>query len=269
MEEKAGYIPSADGNRIAWLQLLRDGTGDDLPGAPHSGGRAVPGIVFLCGFNSHMGGTKASYLKSYAEGRNLTYTRFDYRGHGRSGGRFGEFTVGDWIDDALAVLDGVASGPQILVGSSMGGWIALALAKARPERIAGMVLIAPAPDFPRKLLLPSLPEQAHRALAETGVWMRPSEFGSESYPITRRLIEESGAHEVLDGPPVAVNGPVRIMHGTEDEVVPASHVMKVMEAVSAPSVVLELVKGGDHRLSRPSDLDLLALQITRVVEGKA
>ena len=135
--------------------------------------------------------------------------------------------------------------------------MALMLARDRAPRIAGLVLIAPAPDFPRKLMLPNLPEAARADLQDTGVWLRPSEFGDAPYPITQKLIDESRQHEVLDGPPVVVNGPVTILHGTADDVVPLTHAQSVANWVQGDPVTLTAIEGGDHRLSTPSDLDRL------------
>lgn len=216
-----------------------------------------PGVMFCGGFHSNMDGGKALDLHARCFHGGIGFTRFDYRGHGLSGGDFADGTIGDWAADARLVLDRVCAGPQIIVGSSMGAWIALLLAKARPERVAGLVLIAPAPDFPRRLMLPALPAEARDALKRDGVWYRPSEFEDDPYPITRRLIVESAAHELLGGPPVAVDGPIHLLHGTEDEVVPLSHAEAILHWIGRKDAVLEVVAGGDHRLSDPDALNRL------------
>lgn len=201
-----------------------------------------------------MTGTKASYLDGWAARSERGYTRFDYRGHGASDGQFVDGTIGDWFSDALAVLDQVTEDPQIVVGSSMGGWIALLLARERPERVAGLILIAPAPDFPRKLMWPSLPDNARATIERDGLWARPSEFEDDAYPITKRLIEESAAHEILNGPPIPFLGPVRILHGARDEVVPLSHAERCLEVTMSEDVLMTVTKSGDHRLSTDADL---------------
>lgn len=228
-----------------------------------------PGVLFCGGFHSDMDGGKATFLHARAAEEGIAFTRFDYQGHGRSSGAFAEGTIGTWFADALFVLDRLTEGPQVIVGSSMGGWMALLLARARPDRVAGLVLIAPAPDFPRKLMAPSLPEEARRALQETGVWDRPSEFADESYPITARLIEDSAAQELLDGPAIPISGPVHILHGLADEVVPFDHARRVVDLVAAPSVALEAIKGGDHRLSTDEDLARLWARVQAVRDAAA
>jgi len=203
--------------------------------APDSGNRACDGILFCGGFNSNMAGTKARHLDAFCTDNGLGYTRFDYQGHGQSSGRFQDGSIGLWAADALAVLDHAASGRQLIIGSSMGAWIAMLLAKARPERVAGLILIAPAPDFAQRLMWPSLPESARQQILETGSWNRPSEFEDEDYPITRHLIDESREHHLLDGPPVAFHGPVRILQGDGDEVVPVPH------ALAPPGLLLQMM----------------------------
>lgn len=237
--------------RIAYRDIPRNAS------SPRAESDETPGILFCGGFHSNMDGGKAAFLSDRCAAVGLGFVRFDYRGHGLSGGAFADGTIGDWYDDARLVFDTVCDGPQIVVGSSMGGWMALLLARDRPERIKGLVLIAPAPDFPRRLMLPQLDAAARQALDRDGVWHRPSEFEDDPYPITRALIEESAQHEVLGGPRIAVNGPVHILHGTNDEVVPLAHAHRVAEQVTADRVDLEVVEGGGHRLSDPPDLERL------------
>lgn len=238
MTETEGRLTREDGATVAYRQR---------PGA-------APGVLFCGGFHSDMTGAKASFLSEWCAARGRAFTRFDYRGHGASSGRFEDGTIGTWFDDALAVLDAVAAGPRIVVGSSMGGWMALMLARARPARVAGLVLLAPAPDFPRRLILPALPSAALAALEADGRWDRPSAYGDEAYPLTWKLIAESRDHELLDGPPIPVAGPVHILHGDADPDVPWRHGRRCLDIVDAPEAVLHLIKGADHRLSSPGDL---------------
>lgn len=217
-----------------------------------------PGVMFCSGYHSTMEGDKATWLDTVCARVGQAYTRFDYQGHGGSSGAFKDGTIGLWRDDALAVLDQVAQGPQIVVGSSMGAWIALLLAEARPDRVQALLLIAPAPDFPHRLMWPSLDADARATLERDGIWSQPSAFEEDPYPVTMRFIEESREHEVLNGTPVAFDGPVRILHGTLDDVVPTAHALACLDAVTSNDATLTLVKGGDHRLSTPADLDRLA-----------
>lgn len=232
-------------------------TGEKIAYRHARGKSGRPGVLFCGGFHSDMEGTKASFLHRKLSGCGRAFVRFDYRGHGRSSGRFEDGTIGDWYADALAVLDRVCEGPQTVVGSSMGAWMAMLLSRDRPGRIASLVLIAPAPDFPRKLLWPSLPAEGRRAIKRDGAWPRPSEFEDDPYPITRKLIEESAAHELLDGPPIPFTGPVRILHGLRDEVVPLAHAERCLEAFGSDDVQLTVTKAGDHRLSKDADLERL------------
>lgn len=223
----------------------------------------MPGVVWLPGFRSDMASTKASALASWSRERGFELTRFDYSGHGRSGGRFEDATVGQWIEDAEAAIVRLTRGPQLLVGSSMGGWIALLIARKAfgagsllSGRIAGLVLIAPAWDMTETLMRKGLPEEAHRALAADGVWMRPSRYGDGPYPITRRLLEEGGRHTIA-GTDIPVGCPVRIVHGMQDPDVPWRHSLDLVDMLAGGDVRLTLVKDGEHRLSRRMDLELL------------
>ena len=216
---------------------------------------AGPEVMFLTGFRSDMEGSKAVALDAWAERTGRALVRFDYSGHGRSEGRFEDGTIGLWLEDALAVFDALVRRPAVLVGSSMGGWLSLLLARARPDACAGLVLVAPAPDFTTRLMEPSLPEEARAAIARDGVWLRPSEYG-EPIPITRALLEESRAHLLLDGP-IEVGCPVHILQGVADADVPWGHATELVGKLAGEDVVLTLVKDGDHRLSRPQDLDRL------------
>lgn len=227
-----------------------------------------PGIVWLGGFKSEMTGTKAQALDAWAAREGRAYLRFDYLGHGRSSGDFRKGTISRWLGDALAAIDGLTVGPQILVGSSMGGWLALLAARHRPEKATGLLLIAPAADFTEALLWARLPSEARRQIVEQGEWQRPSAYDPEPYPITRGLIEDGRKHLLMNGP-IRLACPVRILQGMEDPDVPWDHALKLTQLIEG-DVTLTLVKQGDHRLSKPEDLvliertlDGLAMDITR------
>lgn len=217
---------------------------------------AAPTFVWLGGFKSDMAGTKAQRLAEWAHARGQGFVRFDYSGHGQSGGAFTDGTIGAWAGDAVAVIDKLTSGPLVLVGSSMGGWISLLAARARRERIAGLLLIAPAADFTERLMWASFPAEVRDQIMQTGRWERPSAYDPEPYVITRRLIEDGRRDLVMDGP-IPFAGPVRILQGGADPDVPAAHAEAVYACIDSPNKDFILVGDGDHRLSRPQDLDLL------------
>jgi pimeloyl-ACP methyl ester carboxylesterase len=220
-------------------------------------GRA-PGLLWLGGFHSDMKGTKALALEAFAAQHGRACVRFDYSGHGESGGEFADGTISHWLEEAVAVVAQCCEGPQIVIGSSMGGWIALLLARELAKRpdvsasIAGMVLIAPAPDFTEALMWASFPPKVRKQIETTGVWLRPSEYG-EPYPITRALIEDGRKHLVL-GAGIALGCPVRILQGRQDPDVPWQHAFRLAERLPADDVVLTMIPDGDHRLSRPQDI---------------
>jgi pimeloyl-ACP methyl ester carboxylesterase len=224
-----------------------------------------PGVIFCNGFKSDMTGGKVLALESWCAGAGRQFTRFDYQGHGASSGKFEDGTIGKWKADTMAVLDEVTSRPQIVVGSSMGGWMAFLLAVARTERIVGIVGIAPAVDFTQALLWPRMTDEARRQVEEEGVWYRPSEYDLEPYPITKALIEE-GRNNLLMPGPIPFYGPVRLIHGMRDEAVPWEHSLKIADAVASDDVELSLVKDGEHRLSRNSDLDRLISTVQNVIK---
>jgi len=211
------------------------------------------GIVWMGGFHSDMLGEKATLLHRAATKAGRSYVRFDYLGHGESGGRFEDGTIGRWRSDALEVLDRLTDGPQVVVGSSMGGWIALLSALAKPERVKGLVLLAPAPDFTDKLMWASFDESQKRQIMEDGFWTRPSPYDASGYPITRELIQEGREWNVLDGE-IAIDAPVRILQGGLDTDVPWTHSLDLADKLRSKDVVWSLVKDGDHRLSRPQDI---------------
>ncbi|WP_332772115.1 alpha/beta fold hydrolase [Phenylobacterium sp.] len=246
MTETSGFLKRRDGARIAWRRVAGAG----------------PTVVWLGGFKSDMAGTKAQALADWALTRGRSYVRFDYFGHGESDGDFAQGTITRWREDALAVLDELAQGPVVLVGSSMGGWIACLAAAAAPERVKAMVLIAPAPDFTEKLMSPEITAAGRAELKATGVWMRPSDYG-DPYPITAALLEDGARWSILPGP-VNVDAPVRILQGGEDPDVPWRHALELAQAIRGHDVVFSLIKDGDHRLSRPQDIARLIAAVEEV-----
>lgn len=238
----------ADARDIAVLR--REGTGPD--------------VVFLIGFRSDMAGSKATALDAWGAETGRAVVRFDYSGHGRSGGRFEDGTIGRWLEEAEAIVARVCRRPVVLVGSSLGGWIALLLAqKLKAERaVAGLVLVAPAADFTARLMEPAFSEEAREALARDGVYYRPSAYG-DPYPITRTLLEESRAHLLLGGS-IDVGCPVHILQGVRDVDVPWGHAVETVSRLATDDVVLTLVKDGDHSLSRPQDLARLIAAVEAV-----
>lgn len=222
-----------------------------------------PGVVFLGGFRSDMTGSKALALQAWAEATGHAFLRFDYSGHGASHGAFTEGAVSDWRDDALAVIEILTDGPQILVGSSMGGWIALLLARDMPHRVAGLVGIAAAPDF-TEAMWDAFTLAERTSLLETGLIHRPSDYSVEPYPITWRLIEDGRQLRVLDGP-LPLPFPVRLLQGTADTDVPPAVALALLGHVSSPDLRLTLVRDADHRFSSPSCLTLLTETVEEVL----
>ena len=231
-------------------------SGADLSGA---------GLVWLSGFNSDMQGSKVLALEAWAAGHGHPFLAFDYSGHGMSDGDFADGTISAWREDSLAAIDALTEGPQILVGSSMGGWMALLAALARPERIAGLILIAPAPDFTETLMWPEFSPAVQQEIIETGVHMRPSDYG-EPYPITRALIEDGRQWQILDAP-IAFTGPVRILQGMDDPDVPWIHAQRLVNALTSPDLIFTLIKDGDHRLSREQDIARLLSTAGEIVRA--
>jgi len=227
----------------------------------HNPGRE-PGVLFCTGFRSDMTGGKAVSLGASCRDRDQQYTRFDYRGHGQSSGVFADSTIGDWLNDTVAILDSVTTGPQIVVGSSMGGWIAFLLARARPHRIAAIVTIAPAVDMTQRTLA-NLPDDAKHQLEENGVWMRPSEYEPDGYPITQKLLDEGAGHILLNDP-IPFAGPVRILHGMQDDAVPWSLSLDISDALVSNDVEITFVKDGDHRMSEPNGIKRLLSMVSAV-----
>ncbi|MDI1282793.1 MAG: alpha/beta hydrolase [Reyranella sp.] len=226
-----------DGNRVAYAKTR---------------GRA-PTVIFLGGFRSDMTGTKAVALEDWAQRTGRAFLRFDYLGHGQSSGRFEDGTIGRWLDDSLAAIDQLTTGPLVLVGSSMGGWLSLLVARARPQRLAGMVLIAAAPDFTERMLLKGLSAQDRIALERDGRLERPSQYSPEPSVFTWKLIEEGRNHLLLDKK-LTLPCPVRLLHGQSDPDVPWEYSLQIAQHLEAPEVITTLIKGGDHRLSTSADI---------------
>ena len=250
-----------DDNSLRFLEIGAGSERRAIAVREHSG--AGPGLFWLSGYKSDMKGTKAAALARWAEEAGRAIVRFDYSGHGESGGVFTDGTIGRWLADALAVFEACCRGPQILIGSSMGGWLALLMIRALRQRpqigpasVAGLVLIAPAVDFTEELMWKRFPPAIKRDLEETGVWARPSDYSPEPYLVTRQLIDEGRNHLLLGGM-IETGCPVRILQGVEDPDVPWRHAVELVSRLASDDVVLTLVKDGDHRLSRPEDIERL------------
>ncbi len=248
-EVQRGDIASASGDLLAYEHL--EGRG--------------PGIVFCPGFNSDMRGTKAEALLRWCRERGRACLRFDYRGHGESGGRFEDCTLGDWYADLLQILATVAGGPRVLVGSSMGGWLALLAARARPQQVVALQLIAPAPNFTERLLQ-RLSDIQRASLRVSGHCEVASEYDSEPYRISQALIEESRRH-YLDSPRIDITAPVRIIHGQLDETVPWQVSLNLAEQLRSDDIELQLVKSGDHRLSEAEDIVRMLTQLELLLDS--
>ena len=229
-----------------------------------------PGLFWLGGFMSDMRGTKAEALDNWAAAQGRACTRFDYSGHGESGGDFAHGTISRWLEESLAVFTHFCRGPQIAVGSSMGGWMVLLLARelnrlakagTPAASVTGMVLIAPAPDFTEALMWKRFPPEIKKQIEEKGSWSRPSDYSEEPYLITRALIEDGRKHLLLGGL-VETGCPVRILQGVKDPDVPWQHATELVSRIARDDVVLTLVKDGDHRLSRPEDIDRLIAAVS-------
>jgi len=221
-----------------------------------------PGVVFLGGFMSDMTGTKAAHLDGWAEARGRAFLRFDYSGHGASSGAFEDGCIGDWAEDAMAAIGALTDGPQVLVGSSMGGWVALLVARALPQKVAGMVTIAAAPDFTEDGYWAAFSEAQRDEVMTRGVFRVPSDYG-DPYPITRRLIEDGRANLVLREP-LRLPWPVRFLQGTADADVSVDTALRLLDHATGDDLRLTLVKGADHRFSTPPCLSLIETAIDEV-----
>lgn len=246
------HLKTPQGRSIAYHRTTGDG----------------PGVVFLGGFRSDMEGTKALWLQDWAERQGRAYLRFDYSGHGQSSGAFEDGAIGDWFEDALAAITALTEGPQILVGSSMGGWIAALVAREMPERVAGFVGIAAAPDFTEDGMWARFDAAQRAQLMEAGQVELPSDYDDGPYVITRRLIEEGRERLVLRAP-LPMPFPVRLLQGTEDEAVSRETALRLLDHIDGPDVRLTLVKGADHRFSTPDCLRLIAHAIHSVTMARS
>lgn len=242
------YLTTPQGRHIAYHQL---------PGKE-------PGLVFLGGFRSDMTGSKAMHLQAWAAESGRAFLRFDYSGHGQSRGAFEDGTISDWREDAATVIEILTEGPQVLVGSSMGGWIALLLARDMPERVAGLVGIATAPDFTERMWDHEFTLADRTRLLEEGLLLRPSDYSDEPYPITRRLIEDGKQNLVLDTP-LHLPLPVRLLQGTADSDVPQATALRLLDHIASPDLQLTLVRDANHRFSSLSCLTLLGRTVEDVL----
>ena len=241
------FLTTPQGRRIAYHRTA--GTG--------------PGVVFLGGFKSDMGGTKAVFLQDWAARTGRAFLRFDYSGHGESGGEFLDGAIGDWFEDALAAITTLTAGPQVLVGSSMGGWISLLVARAMPERVAALVGIAAAPDITEDSMWEGFTADQRAEMTTTGRVVLPSDYDPAGYVITRRLIEEGRGRLVLRSP-LNLPFPVRLLQGTADADVPPEVALRLLGHATGPDIRLTLVKGADHRFSTPDCLELIAQTVEDV-----
>lgn len=244
------FLEKPDGARLAYHKLE---------------GRS-PGIVFCGGLASDMTGTKAMALEEHAKQTGQAFLRFDYQGHGQSSGKFIDGTIGLWHSDALAVFDALTDGPQIVVGSSMGGWQMLLLARARPKQIAGLVGIAAAPDFTEDLMWNNFSDEIKETLRSEGVYYEPSEYSDEPYALTMNLIVEGRNRLLLRGDSLDINVPVRFLHGMSDADVPYEVSIKAADHLTSDDVEVRLIKGGDHRLSTDSNLAVLKETVAELSE---
>ena len=250
----------------AFIEVGKDSGARSIAVRARTGG--APGLFWLGGLNSDMQGTKAIALDAWAGTRNRACIRFDYSGHGESGGAFIDGTIGRWLEESIAVFEQFCAGPQVVIGSSMGGWMALLLAREMARRpanrasLAGLVLIAPAPDFTEELMWKGFSPEIRQEIVTQGMWLRPSQYG-EPYPITRALIEE-GRNHLLLGSTIEVGCPVRILQGAQDPDVPWQHAFALTHRLPSDDVVLTMIQDGDHRLSRPQDIARIIAAVAEI-----
>ena len=250
----------------AFIEVGEDGAWRRIAVRVRSGG--APGLFWLGGFNSDMQGIKALALDAWAVEHGRACVRFDYSGHGESGGAFIDGTIGRWLEESVAVFERFCAGPQVVIGSSMGGWMALLLAREIAKRqasrasLAGLVLIAPAPDFTEELMWKGFSSEQREEIETKGMWLRPSQYG-EPYPITRALIEE-GRNHLLLGSAIDVGCPVRILQGAQDPDVPWQHAFALTHRLPSDDVVLTMIQDGDHRLSRPQDIARILAAVAEI-----
>src|SRR6202165_5118926 len=257
---------AASGQPPAFIEVGKDSAARCIAVRARAGG--APGLFWLGGFNSDMKGIKALALDAWAAEHNRACVRFDYSGHGESGGSFADGTIGRWLEESVAVFEQFCVGPQVVIGSSMGGWMALLLAREMASRagsrasLAGLVLIAPAPDFTEQLMWNGFSPEVRQEIETKGVWLRPSQYG-EPYPITRAFIEE-GRNHLLLGSAIDVGCPVRILQGAQDPDVPWQHAFALAHRLPSDDVVLTVIQDGDHRLSRPQDIARMIAAVAEI-----
>ena len=243
--DETKFHKTDDGQKLAFSQVNGDKNIKNLPG-----------VVFLSGLKSDKEGTKAIYLSQWAEKNNRNFLRFDYRGHGASTGTFEETSISDWLEDTKSIVLSLTSGPQILVGSSLGGWIALLFAKLYPQKVAGIIGIAAAPDFTAKYTSNNLTQDQRQELKTTGKLSFHSEYFEEPLVITKKLIDDGNENLVLTNKQ-SINCPVRLLHGSLDEDVPISKSIRILEILNSSDIQLQIIKGIDHRFSTPECLNLI------------
>jgi pimeloyl-ACP methyl ester carboxylesterase len=281
--ESAAAASAPDGGPPDFLKVGRGEAMRRIAVRRRTGAAARTGLLWLGGFKSDMRGTKAVALDRWAAAHERSCVRFDYSGHGESEGRFTDGTISRWLEESIAVFDACCCGPQVAIGSSMGGWLALLLARELRRRenggiensveggvrpfLAALVLIAPAVDFTEELMWKRLPDTAKRELETAGVWERPSAYSAEPYPISAGLIEDGRRHLLLGGL-IETGCPVRILQGVADPDVPWSHAVELVSRLAQDDVVLSLIKDGDHRLSRPEDIERMLAAVAEVCDGE-
>ena len=254
VEEK--FHKTDDGQKLAFSQVNGDKNSKNLPG-----------VVFLSGLKSDKEGTKAIFLSQWAEKNNRDFLRFDYRGHGASSGTFEETSISDWLEDTKSIVFALTSGPQILVGSSLGGWIALLFARLYPQKVAGIIGIAAAPDFTAKYAINNLTKDQRQELKTTGKLSFVSEYFEEPLVITQKLIEDGNQHLILTKNQ-CIDCPVRLFHGSLDEDVPLSTSINILKSLSSVDMQLQIIKGIDHRFSTAECLELIKETLERMLLGK-
>ena len=250
------FYKTDDGQKLAFSQVNGDKNIKNLPG-----------VVFLSGLKSDKEGTKAIFLSQWAEKNNRDFLRFDYRGHGASSGTFEETSISDWLEDTKSIVLSLTSGPQILVGSSLGGWIALLFAQLYPQKVAGIIGIAAAPDFTAKYAINNLTKDQRQELKTTGKLSFDSEYFEEPLVITQKLIEDGNQHLILTKNQ-CIDCPVRLFHGSLDEDVPLSTSIDILKSLSSVDMQLQIIKGIDHRFSTAECLELIKETVEQMLLGK-
>lgn len=246
-DKRPRILTRSDGSSIAYHQTP---------------GRGI-GVVFLHGLHSNMDGGKALHVEACCQAQGRPFLRFDQFGHGQSSGDFIDGTISRWTTDTIAVIEALCDGPQVLIGSSMGGWVMLRTAVKRPDLVAGLVGIAPAPDFTNELLSPDTPQDQRDALERDGVIYFDSEFSDEPYALSKALFDDGAANCILQAP-ISFHGPVRILHGQQDTSVSWRQSLTLVDQLESDDVLCTFVKAGDHSLSSPDDLDRLSRTLDEI-----